>query len=122
MALVLADRVQETTDAAGTGTITLQGAVTGYQTFAAIGNGNQTYYTITDSTTGANWEVGIGTYTLSGTTLSRDTVLASSAGSLAKISVSAGYVVFCDYPATQAIHDNNIYGITIPTAMGWNLP
>lgn len=121
MALVLADRVQETTNAAGTGTITLQGAVTGYQTFAAIGNGNQTYYTITDSTTGANWEVGIGTYTLSGTTLSRDTVLASSAGSLAKISVSAGYVVFCDYPATQAVSAGNLYGQSQVGTAGWNL-
>lgn len=121
MALVLADRVQETTNAAGTGTITLQGAVTGYQSFASIGNGNQTYYTITDNTIGANWEVGIGTYTLSGTTLSRDTVLASSAGSLAKISVSSGYVVFCDYPAAMAVNMGNAIGLGVTTAMGWNL-
>jgi len=120
MALVLADRVQETTNAAGTGTVTLQGAVTGYQSFAAIGNGNQTYYTITDST-GANWEVGIGIYTLSGTTLSRDTVLASSAGSLAKISVAAGYIVFCDYPAAMAVNMGNAIGLATTTAMGWNL-
>jgi hypothetical protein len=100
MALVLADRVKETTTTTGTGTITLLGAVTGYQSFAAIGNANTTYYAIIGPTT--EWEVGIGTYTSSGTTLSRDTVLSSSnAGSL--VTFSAGTKdVFCDYPATRA--------------------
>ena len=87
MALALQDRVQETTTTAGTGTITLAGAVTGYQTFAAVGDGNTTYYCIAGSGT-TEWEVGIGTYTLSGTTLSRTTVLASSnGGSLVTFSV-----------------------------------
>jgi hypothetical protein len=101
MALVLADRVNETATTVGTGTVTLAGAVTGYQTFAAIGNGNTTYYTITHQTL-TEWEVGIGTYTSAGTTLSRDTVLASSnSGSL--VSFSAGTKnVFCDYPAYEA--------------------
>ena len=76
MALVVADRVQETTSTTGTGTLTLAGAVSGFQTFSVIGNGNSTYYAITS---GSDWEVGIGTYTLSGTTLSRDTVISSSA-------------------------------------------
>jgi len=70
MALVLADRVKETTTTTGTGTITLLGAVSGYQSFAAIGNANTTYYAIVGPTT--EWEVGIGTYTSSGTLLSRD--------------------------------------------------
>jgi len=59
MPLVVADRVRETTTTTGTGTITLAGAVTGYQSFSAIGNGNTTYYTIN---AGSQWEVGIGTY------------------------------------------------------------
>ena len=99
MALVLADRVQETTTTTGTGTVTLAGAVSGYQSFAAIGNGNTTYYTITSGTA---WEVGIGTYTSSGTTLSRDTVLSSSASG-SKITLSGTSNVFVDYPAEKAI-------------------
>lgn len=101
MALVLADRVKETTTTTGTGTITLAGAASGFQSFAAIGNANTTYYAIVGPTT--EWEVGIGTYTSSGTTLSRDTVLASSnSGSL--VNFSAGTKdVFCDYPATRAV-------------------
>jgi len=103
MAFVLADRVRETTTTTGTGSVTLAGAVTGFQTFSAgIGNANTTYYTIAGQGT-AEWEVGIGTYTASGTTLSRDTVLASSnAGAL--VNFSAGTKdVFCDYPAGRAV-------------------
>lgn len=98
MALVLANRVQETTTTTGTGTVTLAGAVSGYQSFAAIGNGNTTYYTITS---GPSWEVGIGTYTSSGTTLSRDTVLASSASG-SKITLSGTSNVFVTLPANTA--------------------
>ena len=88
MPLVVADRVKETTSTAGTGTITLAGAATGFQSFAVIGNGNQTYYTIAEQG-GSNWEVGIGTYNSSGTTLTRNTVLASTnAGS--KVSFGVG--------------------------------
>lgn len=102
MAFVLADRVKETTTTTGTGTVTLLGAVTAYQSFSAIGNGNTTYYTIAGQT-GSEWEVGIGTYTSSGTTLSRDTVLASSnSGSLVSFSVGTKDV-WCDYPAKRAI-------------------
>lgn len=100
MALVLADRVQETTTTTGTGTITLAGAVSGYQSFAAIGNGNTTYYTITSGTA---WEVGIGTYTSSGTTLARTTVLSSSAGGTTKISLTGTSTVFVTYPAEVAM-------------------
>lgn len=98
MAFVLADRVKETTTTTGTGTVTLLGASTGYQSFSAIGNGNTTYYTIA-SQTGSEWEVGIGTYTSSGTTLARTTVISSSnSGSL--VNFSAGTKdVFVTYPA-----------------------
>lgn len=79
--LTMFDRVRETSVTSGTGTITLGGAVTGYQSFAStVGNGNQTYYCISDQS-GVNFEIGIGTYTSSGSTLSRTTVLASSSGS-----------------------------------------
>lgn len=116
MALVLADRVRETTTTAGTGTITLAGAVTGYQSFSAIGNGNTTYYTIAGQNT-SEWEVGIGTYTSSGTTLSRTTVLASSnAGSL--VPFSAGTKdVFVTYPAEKSINQDASGNTTIPNTL-----
>jgi hypothetical protein len=96
MALVLKDRVRETTATTGTGTVTLAGAVNGFQDFSAVGDGNTTYYAIV---LGTEWEVGIGTYTTSGTELSRDTVLDSSnTGSL--VDFSAGSKdVFVTYPA-----------------------
>lgn len=101
MAFVVKDRVKETTITTGTGTVTLLGAATGFQSFSAIGNANNTYYCIAGQT-GSEWEVGIGTYTSSGTTLSRDTVLASSnSGSL--VNFSAGTKdVFVTYPASYA--------------------
>ena len=76
MAFVVADRVKETSTSTGTGTITLAGAVTGFQSFAAVGNGNTTYYCIAHQSAN-EWEVGLGTYTSSGTTLARTTVLSS---------------------------------------------
>jgi len=98
MAFVLADRVKETTTTTGTGTVTLLGASTGFQSFSAIGNANTTYYTIAGQST-SEWEVGIGTYTSSGTTLARTTVISSSnAGAL--VNFSAGTKdVFVTYPA-----------------------
>ena len=88
MALVVADRVRETTAVTGTGSATLLGAVVGYQTFATIGDINTTIYCIVVQNA-AEWETGIGTYNVIGATLSRDTVLASSnAGAL--VSFSAG--------------------------------
>ena len=103
MALVLKDRVKETSTTTSTGTFTLAGASTGFQSFAAVGNGNTTYYAIVSQTL-TEWEVGIGTYTLSGTTLSRDTVLASSnAGSL--VNFSAGTKdVFVTYPSEKSVN------------------
>jgi hypothetical protein len=114
MPFVVADRVRETTTTTGTGTITLSGtAPTGFQTFGtAIGNGNNTFYTIAG---GSEWEVGIGTYTAAGTTLSRDTVLSSSAGGTTKVTFSAGTKdVFVDYPAGKAVYQDG----SITAALG----
>jgi len=103
MALVVKDRVQETTTTIGTGTVTLGGAVLGFQTFATVGDGNTTYYTIVDLTAG-DWEVGIGTYTSSGTTLSRTTVLSSSnAGSLVPFAAGTKNV-FVTYPSSRSVY------------------
>tara|TARA_B100000212_G_scaffold342581_1_gene330852 strand:+ start:11427 stop:14126 length:2700 start_codon:yes stop_codon:yes gene_type:complete len=98
MAIVVKDRVKVSTTTTGTGTITLGSAEPGFQTFSVVGNGNQTYYAITS---GNNFEVGIGTYTDSGTTLSRDTVLESS-NSGAKITLAGTSTVFTTYPAERA--------------------
>lgn len=104
MALVLKDRVRETTTTTGTGTLSLGGAVNGYQTFSVIGNGNTTYYAISDPASGA-WEVGLGTYTSSGNTLARTTVLESSnAGNLVNFGVGSKDV-FITYPAEKAIYE-----------------
>lgn len=101
MAFVIADRVRETTTTTGTGTVTLLGAALGYQSFSVVGNGNSTFYAIVGQGT-TEWEVGIGTYTASGTTLSRDAVYSSSnSGSL--VSFSAGIKdVFVTQPAEKS--------------------
>ena len=100
MALIISDRVKETSITSGTGSITLSGAFGGFQSFlAAIGDGNQTYYVIENE---ARWEVGIGTYTSSSNTLSRDTVLSSS-NSDAKISLDGVSFVFCTLPADRTL-------------------
>ena len=101
MALVIADRVRETSTTTGTGSFTLVGAYTGFQTFsAAIGNGNSTYYTIANVVTG-EWEVGIGSYTSSTNTLSRTTVLASSNSGSAVNFTAGAKDVFVTQPAEQ---------------------
>lgn len=107
MALVIADRVKETTTTGGTSTVTLAGAVPGFQSFSVIGNANTTYYTIVDSTNGT-WEVGVGTYTLSGTTLSRDTILASSNNGNAVNFAAISKDVFVTYPAEEAVTFDNL--------------
>jgi hypothetical protein len=117
MALVVKDRVQETSTTTGTGTITLAGAVSGFQSFSAIGNANTTYYAIVG---GAEWEVGLGTYTSSGTTLSRDTILESSNGGTA-VNFSAGTKnVFVTYPADKSIYDDaagNVIALGTPASV-----
>lgn len=121
MPLVIADRVLETSTTTGTGTLTLAGAVSGFQTFSsAIGNTNTTYYTITLDSAG-EWEVGIGT--VGAGTLTRTTVLASSnAGSLVNFSAGSKQV-FATYPASRAAYaqsDNAswLFGYTA-TPAGW---
>jgi hypothetical protein len=102
MAFVVKDRVKVTTTTTGTGTLTLGSAAVGFQSFSVIGDGNTTYYTIVDSVAGT-WEVGIGTYTASGTTLSRDVVLESSnSGNLVNFG-SGDKDVFVTYPAERAV-------------------
>jgi hypothetical protein len=102
MALVIDDRVRETTTVTGTSDATLLGAVTGFQAFSVIGDGNKTYYAIVDSATG-DWEVGLGTYTSSGTTLSRDFVLESSNSGSAVDFAANVKDVFVTYPAERAV-------------------
>lgn len=106
MALVVFDRVKETSNTAGTGTIVLAGAVSGYQSFAVVGNSNTTYYTIADQS-GANWEVGIGTYYSGNVSLSRDTILASSNSNSAVTFGSNTKDVFITYPAEDAVYLNS---------------
>ena len=101
MAFILSDRVKEETITTGTDDIVLGGAYGGFQTFSTgVGDGNQTYYAIENLT---RWEVGIGTYTLSTNTLSRDTVLDGSSGAGSKISLAGASIVFVTYAADRAV-------------------
>jgi hypothetical protein len=110
MALVLADRVLETTPVVGLNDANLSGAQTNYQPFSVIGGGNTTYYTIVDNTNNA-WEVGIGTYVLAGNYISRDTVLSSSNGG-AKVFFSSGDKdIFLDLPSEEVLLSaGDVYG------------
>lgn len=119
MTLVVADRVRQVTTTTGTGTITLSGSLTGFQTFSVIGDGNTTYYTIVNGDDGA-WEVGLGTYTSSGTTLSRDEVLSSS-NSNALVDFAAGTKdVFVTYPAEKAVVENAVDDVAISGNIYYN--
>ena len=99
MALVIKDRVKESSTTTGTGTYTLAGAEAGHQTFSAIGDGNTTYYAATD---GTYWEVGIGTYTASGTTLARTTILSSSNSDNAVNWTAGEKLIFVTQPSSKA--------------------
>lgn len=100
MALVLKDRVKESTITTGTGAYIMAGAAVGFQDFSVIGNANTTYYAVTD---GTDWEVGIGTYTASGTSLSRDLIFESSNSGNA-VNWGAGTKdIFVTLPAERAI-------------------
>ena len=104
MAFVVNDRVKETSTTTGTGTLSLAGAVSGFQTFVAgIGNSNVTYYAIVNDS-GTEFEIGIGTVTdASPDTLSRTTILESS-NSDSAVDFSAGTkTVFCTLPASKAV-------------------
>ena len=122
MALVVKDRVKETTNTTGTGTLTLAGAVSGFQAFSAIGNGNTTYYVIEDPN-GTAWEVGLGTYTSSGTTLARSVLASSNSDSAINIS-GTGATVYCAYSAARSVHMNGDgSGLTLKnTATGDDSP
>jgi hypothetical protein len=115
MALIVKDRVQQTTTTVGTGTVTLGATVLGYQSFAAIGNGNTTYYAIVDPLL-HDWEVGIGTYTASGTTLSRDTVLSSSTGGTLVSFQTGTKNVFCTYPSERSVYRDTADTYTVQQA------
>jgi len=100
MALLLKDRVKETTTTTGTGPYTLAGAVAGFEAFSEIGDGNTTYYCCTD---GTDFEVGVGTYTASGTTLARTNILQSSNGDAEVNWTSGSRTIFCTQPAEKAV-------------------
>ena len=108
MALVLNDRVRETSTSQGTGTINLAGAVTGFQTFVSgIGDGNTTYYAIFEEGTNL-FEIGLGTVTdATPDTLSRSTVLSNSSGNTSNINFNSGgsstLSVFCTMPASKSV-------------------
>jgi hypothetical protein len=102
MALVIADRVKVTTTTTGTGDLSLAAASTGFQDFTAVGDGNTTYYAVS-SALGSEWEVGLGTYTAAGPSLSRDTILGSS-NSGSAVNFSAGTKdVYVVAPADKSI-------------------
>ena len=103
MAFVIADRVRETTSTAGTGSLTLGGPYSGFQGFSVIGDGNNTYYAVSDPNTG-DWEVGLGTYTASGNVLSRDTVLASSNSGNLVVFPAGTKDVICTQPAERNVY------------------
>lgn len=118
MALVIADRVRETTTTTGTGSVTLAGPYSGFQAFSVIGNGNTTYYAISDPNTGA-WEVGIGTYTSAGNTLSRDTVLASTNSNSLVNFAGGSKDVICTQPAERNVY---VVGSSVVAANSATVP
>jgi hypothetical protein len=101
MALALNDRVQQQGTANTTVSFTLTSLVTGFQSFAVIGNGNTTYYSATDAS--GNWEVGIGTYSTTGPTLTRNTILSSSNSNTAVTFVGT-VNVFVTYPSSKSVN------------------
>jgi len=112
MALEIHDRVKETTTTTGTGTYTLAGAVTGFETFTAnLDNSDTTYYCCTDNT---DFEIGIGTFTSSGTTLARTTILASSNSNSAVNWSSGTRTIFMTYPADKAVFEDADGHVSIP--------
>ena len=113
MAFVIADRVRETTTTTGTGTITLAGAVTNFETFTAnLSNSDTTYYAIVDNTNGA-FEVGLGTFTSSGTTLARSTIIASSNSNSAVNFGSGTKDVFITVPASKIVVEDGSNNVAI---------
>ena len=119
MALALNDRVQQTGTANTTVSFTLTGSVTGFQSFAVVGNGNTTYYSAFDAT--GNWEVGIGTYSTTGPTLTRTTILASS-NSGAAVTFVGTVNVFVTYPSEKSVNldgSNNVSALGTVSSGTW---
>jgi len=116
MALVVYDRVQETGTANTTVSFTLSGAVSGFRSFSVVGNTNTTYYTATDSS--GNWEVGLGTYSTTGPTLTRTTILSSSNSNTA-VTFSGTCNIFVTYPAGKSVNldaSGNATALGIPVS------
>jgi len=114
MTLALYDRVQQTGTANTTVSFTLSGSVAGYQSFVAVGNGNTTYYGSFD--TSGNWEVGLGTYSTTGPTLTRTTILSSSNGGLA-VTFSGTVNVFITYPSEKSVNQDANGNVTLPAGL-----
>jgi hypothetical protein len=117
MALVLNDRVQQQGTANTTVSFTLTASVAGFQSFAVIGNGNTTYYSATDAS--GNWEVGIGTYSTTGPTLTRTTILSSSNSNTA-VTFSGTVNVFVTYPSEKSINYDANDVATIGQTLGYS--
>jgi hypothetical protein len=114
MALVLNDRVRETTTTTGTGAVSLGGAVSGFETFAAgIGNSNTVYYAIVHRTA-AEFEVGLGTLDGDSSDLTRTTVISSSNSDSAVNFASGTKDVFCTLPASKAVFEDASGNVTLP--------
>jgi len=111
MALIVADRVKETTNSTGTGTYTLGGASSGFQAFSAVTSNTDTvYYAVSD---GADFEVGVGTYATSGNSIARTTILSSS-NSNAAVNWGVGTKdIFLTYPAEKAVLEDVSNNVTI---------
>jgi hypothetical protein len=119
MALALNDRVQQQGTANTTVSFTLTTSVTGFQSFAVIGNGNTTYYGATDAS--GNWEVGVGTYSTTGPTLTRTTILASS-NSGSAVTFSGTVNVFVTYPSEKSVNldgSNNVSALGTVSSGTW---
>jgi len=126
MALVLNDRVKETTTTTGTGTLTLAGAVTGFETFGTgVGNSNTTYYAVTLPGT-AEFEVGLGTLSSDSSTIARTTIISSS-NSDSAVNFSAGTkTIFCTIPASKSVFlvasgDANLTSVSADLSVGDDL-
>ena len=114
MALVLNDRVRETTTTTGTGAVALGGAVSGFETFAAgIGNSNTVYYAIVHRTA-AEFEVGLGTLDGDSSDLTRTTVISSSNSDSAVNFASGTKDVFCTLPASKTVFEDASGHVTLP--------
>jgi hypothetical protein len=116
MAIVLKDRVKQSAAAPGTGTITLGATASGFQSFAAVGNGNVTYFAIVDAVSGA-WEVNYGTYTSSGTTLTRNATPFSSSAGGALVNFTGSVDVFVTYPSSNSVYQD-VSGVVAQTSFG----